>query len=251
MCRVLGVSPSGYHAWVRRGRSRHARRDEGLRGEVRVIHVRSRGTYGAPRVHAELAAQGHAVGRKRVARLMREQGLAGVSRRRGTRTTRPEPGRRAAPDLVERRFQAQAPNRLWVADITYVPTWAGFVFLAVVLDVFSRRIVGWAMADHLRTELVLEALNMAVEQRRPEAVIHHSDQGTQYTSLAFGKRCREMGGASFDRLGRGLLRQRDGRELLRHARMRAHRPAFVSHSGAGEKGGVRFRRGVVQPRASS
>ena len=133
------------------------------------------------------------MGRKRVARLMREQGLAGVSRRRGTRTTRPEPGRRAAPDLVERRFQAQAPNRLWVADITYVPTWAGFVFLAVVLDVFSRRIVGWSMADHLRTELVLEALNMAVGQRRPEAVIHHSDQGTQYTSLAFGKRCREMG----------------------------------------------------------
>ena len=193
MCRVLGVSPSGYHAWVRRGRSRHARRDEELRGEVRGIHARSRGTYGAPRVHAELAAQGHAVGRKRVARLMREQGLAGVSRRRGTRTTRPEPGRRAAPDLVERRFQAQAPNRLWVADITYVPTWAGFVFLAVVLDVFSRRIVGWSMADHLRTELVLEALNMAVGQRRPEAVIHHSDQGTQYTSLAFGKRCREMG----------------------------------------------------------
>ena len=193
MCRVLGVSPSGYPAWVRRGRSRHARRDEELRGEVRAIHVRSRGTYGAPRVHAELAAQGHAVGRKRVARLMREQGLAGVSRRRGTRTTRPEPGRRAAPDLVKHRFQAQAPNRLPVADITYVPTWAGFVFLAVVLDVFSRRIVGWSMADHLRTELVLEALNMAVGQRRPEAVIHHCDQGTQYTSLAFGKRCREMG----------------------------------------------------------
>ena len=130
---------------------------------------------------------------KRVARLMREQGLAGVSRRRGTRTTCPEPGRRAAPDLVERRFEAEAPDRLWVADITYVPTWAGFVFLAVVLDVFSRRIVGWAMADHLRTELVLDALNMAATQRRPEAVVHHSDQGTQYTSLAFGKRCREMG----------------------------------------------------------
>ena len=124
---------------------------------------------------------------------MREQGLAGVSRRRGARTTRPDPGRRAAPDLVQRCFRARAPNRLWVADITYVPTWAGFVFLAVVLDVFSRRIVGWAMADHLRTELVLDALNMAATQRRPEAVIHHSDQGTQYTSLAFGHRCREMG----------------------------------------------------------
>ena len=193
MCRVLGVSPSGYYAWRGRGRSRHARRDEELRGEVRAAHRRSRGTYGAPRVHAELAARGHAVGCKRVARLMREEGLAGVSRRRGTRTTRPEPGRRAAPDLVERHFHAEAPDRLWVADITYVPTWAGFVFLAVVLDVYSRRIVGWAMQDHLRTELVLEALNMAASQRRPEKVIHHSDQGSQYTSVAFGKRCREMG----------------------------------------------------------
>ena len=193
MCRVLGVSPSGYYAWRGRGRSRHARRDEELRGEVREIHGRSRGTYGVPRVHADLAARGHAVGRKRVARLMREEGLAGVSRRRATRTTRPEPGRRAAADLVERHFHAEVPDRLWVADITYVPTWAGFVFLAVVLDVYSRRIVGWAMADHLRTELVLEALNMAVSQRRPEGVIHHSDQGSQYTSLAFGKRCREMG----------------------------------------------------------
>ena len=193
MCRVLGVSPSGYYAWRGRGRSRHARRDEELRGEVRATHRRSRGTYGAPRVHADLAARGHAVGRKRVARLMREEGLSGVSRRRGTRTTRPEPGRRAAADLVERHFHAEAPDRLWVADITYVPTWAGFVFLAVVLDVYSRRIVGWAMQDHLRTELVLEALNMAVRQRRPQEVIHHSDQGTQYTSVAFGKRCREMG----------------------------------------------------------
>ena len=193
MCRVLGVSPSGYYAWRGRGRSRRARDDDRLRGEVRAAHERSRGTYGAPRVHAELAARGRAVGRKRVARLMREQGLAGVSRRRGTRTTRPDPGRRAAPDLVQRRFQAPAPDRLWVADITYVPTWAGFVFLAVAPDVFSRRIVGWAMADHLRTGLVLDALNMAATQRRPEAVIHHSDQGTQYTSLAFGRRCREMG----------------------------------------------------------
>ena len=128
---------------------------------------------------------------------MREEGLSGVSRRRGTRTTRPEPGRRAAADLVERHFHAEAPDRLWVADITYVPTWAGFVFLAVVLDVYSRRIVGWAMQDHLRTELVLEALNMAVRQRRPQEVIHHSDQGTQYTSVAFGKRCRERGCQKF------------------------------------------------------
>ena len=119
--------------------------------------------------------------------------LAGVSRRKGTRTTRRDRRLRPAPDLVERRFEADAPDRLWVTDITYVPTWAGFVFLAVVVDAFSRRVVGWQMATHLRTELVLEALNIALWQRRPGSVVHHSDQGSQYTSYAFGKRCREMG----------------------------------------------------------
>ena len=146
-----------------------------------------------PRVHAQLHRGGCRVSRKRVARLMREAGLAGVSRRRGTRTTRREPGHRAAPDRVERQFAADAPDRIWVADITYVPTWTGFVYLAIVLDVFSRKVVGWSMANHLRTELVLGALNMALRQRRAQGVVHHSDQGSQYTSLAFGKRCREMG----------------------------------------------------------
>ena len=158
-----------------------------------LLHEESRGTYGAPRVHAELMAQGCRVSRKRVARLMREASLAGVSRRRGTRTTRLEPSHRAVPDRVERQFQADTPDRLWVADVTYVPTWTGFVYQAIVLDVFSRRVVGWSMAHHLRTELVLGALNMALAQRRPEGVVHHSDSGSQYTSLAFGKRCREMG----------------------------------------------------------
>ena len=193
MCRVLGVSASGYYAWRSRGRSHRAKRDEELCGTIRTIHKASRGTYGAPRVHAELGNQGCRVGRKRVARLMRESGLAGVSRRRGTRTTRREPGHRAAPDRVERQFTAEAPDRIWVADITYVPTWTGFLYLAIVLDVFSRKVVGWAMANHLRTELVLAALNMAIGQRRPQGVIHHSDKGAQYTSLAFGKRCRETG----------------------------------------------------------
>ena len=124
---------------------------------------------------------------------MRSVGVAGVSRRRGPRTTRRNAQARPAPDRVERRFEADAPNRLWVADITYVPTLAGFLYLAIVLDVFSRRVVGWAMAGHLRTALVVEALEMAVDQRRPVAVIHHSDQGCQYTSLAFGARCRERG----------------------------------------------------------
>ena len=193
MCRVLGVSASGYYAWRGRGRSRRAQRDEELRGTVRTIHKASGGTYGVPRVHAQLHRGGCRVSRKRVARLMREAGLAGVSRRRGTRTTRREPGHRAAPDRVERQFAADAPDRIWVADITYVPTWTGFVYLAIVLDVFSRKVVGWSMANHLRTELVLGALNMALRQRRAHGVVHHSDQGSQYTSLAFGKRCREMG----------------------------------------------------------
>ena len=192
MCRVLGVSPSGYYAWRGRGRCSRARCDEELHSTIQSIHQESRGTYGVPRVHAELVAGGWRVSRKRVARLMREAGLVGVSRRRGTRTTRADSSRSAAPDRVERRFHAEAPDRLWVADITYVPTWAGFVYLAIVLDVFSRRVVGWAMATHLRTELVLAALNMAIGQRRPDGVVHHSDKGTQYTSLAFGKRCREM-----------------------------------------------------------
>ena len=193
MARVLGVSPSGYYAWRRRPPSARARADAELRARVQAIHGRSRGTYGAPRIHAELTEGGVAVSRKRVARVMRSVGVAGVSRRRGPRTTRRNAQARPAPDRVERRFEADAPNRLWVADITYVPTLAGFLYLAIVLDVFSRRVVGWAMAGHLRTALVVEALEMAVDQRRPEAVIHHSDQGCQYTSLAFGARCRERG----------------------------------------------------------
>ncbi len=164
-----------------------------MRGTIRAIHEVSGGTYGAPRVHAEMMAGGCRVSRNRVARLMREAGLAGVSRRRGMRTTRVDQSHCVVPDRVERQFQADAPDRLWVADVTYVPTWTGFVYLAIVLDVFSRRVVGWSMTHHLRTELVLGALNMALGQRRPDGVVHHSDRGSQYTSLAFGKRCREMG----------------------------------------------------------
>ena len=193
MARVLGVSPSGFYAWRDREPSRRRQCDDVLKACIGNIHQRSRGTYGAPRIHAELAEDGVHVARKRVARLMREMGLAGISRRKGTQTTRRDDTARRAPDLVERRFQADAPDQLWVADITYVPTWAGFLFLAVVVDACSRRVVGWSMANHLRTELVLEALNMALWQRRPDSVVHHSDQGCQYTSYAFGKRCREMG----------------------------------------------------------
>ena len=193
MCRVLEVSSSGYYAWRQWQPSVRAQADQKLRQQIREIHERSKGTYGAPRIHAELADTGVHVGRKRVARLMQAEDLRGVSRRKAPRTTQRKPDARPAPDLVQRDFTASRPNELWVADITFIRTWAGFLYLAVVVDAWSRRVVGWAMATHLRTELVLEALQMAIQQRRPEGVIHHSDQGSQYTSLTFGRRCREAG----------------------------------------------------------
>ena len=145
-------------------------------------------------MQAALKAGGEKHGRKRITRLMRAAGLVGASRRRsGVTTTRRDKEARPAPDLVDRNFVASRPNQLWVADITFVPTASGFLYLAVVLDAWSRKVVGWSMANHLRTELVLDALEMAIGQRRPDGVIHHSDQGSQYTSLAFGKRCKEAG----------------------------------------------------------
>jgi putative transposase len=193
MCRVLEVSPSGYYAWLRRAPSARARADAALLERIREIHTHSRGTYGVPRIHPELREHGIRVSRKRLARLMRGAQLRGVSRRRGVRTTRRDPQAKPAGDLVQRNFTADAPDRLWVADISYIPTWTGFLYLAVVLDVFTRRVVGWAMATHLRKELVLAALEMALWRRRPEEVIHHSDHGSQYTSVEFGRRCREAG----------------------------------------------------------
>jgi putative transposase len=190
MCRLLGVSSSGYYAWLKRRPSRRAEADAALLAEIRAAHAISRGTYGAPRIHAELTVKGIRVGRKRVARLMSRAGIAGVSRRKFVITTVKSDGRQA-PDLVERNFTAAAPDRLWVADITYIPTWTGFLYLAVVLDAFSRRVVGWSMATTLAAQLVLDALNMALVTRRPKDVIHHSDQGSQYTSIAFGQRCRD------------------------------------------------------------
>lgn len=193
LCRVLKVSHSGYYAWLNRPQSARAKRDALLVPQIIASHERSDSTYGSPRILGDLKEAGEHVSRKRVARLMRERGIVGVSRRRFVVTTQRSANNTAAPDLVDRDFTADRPNKLWVADITYVPTWAGFLFLAIVLDVFSRRIVGWAMATHLKTELVLDALEMAIMQRKPDAVTHHSDHGTQYTSLAFGKRCEELG----------------------------------------------------------
>jgi putative transposase len=201
LCRSLGVSPSGYYAWLERPASSRSVADTTLTATIQAIHATSRGTYGAPRVHAELTDPDGLYqvrcGRKRVARLMRLARIIGCHRRRARHTTIADPTAAPAEDLVKRAFAPaaiEAPDRLYVADITYVRTWEGWLYLAVVLDCFSRRVVGWAMADHLRTELVLEALGMAVWQRRPaQGVVHHSDHGCQYTSLAFGRELRESG----------------------------------------------------------
>jgi putative transposase len=195
LCRVLHVSRAGYYAFAKRALSARARADSALETRIREIHTTSRGTYGSPRIHAELADVDQIrCGRKRVARLMRRAGLVGVCRRRRVRTTRRDAHAAVSDDLVQRAFRASGPNHLWLADITYLPTWQGVLYLAAVLDAYSRRVVGWAMADHMRAELVVEALDMALWRRRPGAgLIHHSDHGSQYTSLAFGRRCREAG----------------------------------------------------------
>lgn len=186
------MSPSGFYAWASRQPSKRKQQDDAFKTKIKEIHQRSRGTYGAPRILAELKFLGVRVSKKRVQRLMKELGIQGASRRRWCTTTLRD-GSRPAPDLVSRKFVAERPNQLWVADITYIPTWEGFLFLSVVLDVFSRKIVGWSMQSHLRTELVLSALTMALNQRKPDDVIHHSDQGCQYTSISFGLRCKQEG----------------------------------------------------------
>lgn len=196
LCKVLGVTRQGYYAWRRRGPSLRQLGDDELARLIVTIYDGSLQTYGAPRVQLELADEHEVhVGRKRVARLMRELELQGVSRRgKKQRTTVPDPKAPPAPDLVERRFEADAPNRLWLADLTYVPTLEGYLFLAVVMDMYSRKIVGWSMRDDLKAELVVDALAMAVTRRRPPAgLVHHSDRGSQYTSLAFGRTLRESG----------------------------------------------------------
>jgi len=194
LCRVLKVSCSGFYAWRKRPMSQRARADVCLTALIRAIHESSHCTYGAPRIHAELHhGYGVHVARKRVARLMREAGLKGIQKRRFVCTTRSGERHRWVPDLVDRDFTVSEPDKLWVADATYIATAEGFLYLAVVVDAFSRRVVGWAMDERLQTSLVLAALEMAYAQRVPQGVIHHSDHGCQYTSIAFGKRCTELG----------------------------------------------------------
>lgn len=194
VCRQLGVPTSTYYA--RRARKPSARRlrDAELVGEIEAARAGYRRVYGARKTWRELGRRGISVGRDRVARLMRQQGLCGVRRGRGVRTTTPEAAADRARDLVERRFAATAPNRLWVADLTYIRTYSGFCYLAFVLDVFSRRIVGWQIATHMRTQLVLDALEMAVALRDLDGrLIAHSDRGSQYTSLHYTDRLDELG----------------------------------------------------------
>jgi putative transposase len=195
MCRVLGVSRSGFYAWATRAPSDRGLSDAWLGEQIREVHEANRGVYGAPRVHAELRmARGIYVGRKRVERLMRSAGISGLVPKKRGRTTIRVRGVRVADDLVQRRFRPDSPNVLWVADLTYLRTWEGWLYLVAVQDAYSRRIVGWSMADHMRSDLVVDALNMAIARRRPEAgLIHHSDQGSQFVSLAFGQACGKAG----------------------------------------------------------
>jgi len=195
MAGVLGVSRAGYHAWEKREPSARKTADEQLKVRIGEIHAASFGIYGAPRVHAELAdTYGIHVGRKRVARLMRELGIQGVSRRGKRKAKKSASEMPAAPDLVKRDFTAERPDELWVADITYIPTWEGWLFLAAVVDVCTKRCCGWSMRNDLTADLVVDALGMAVTLRRPGLeTIHHSDRGSQYRSLAIGKTLKESG----------------------------------------------------------
>jgi putative transposase len=194
LCRMLGVSRSGYYAWRSRPPSMRSHQDVTLTSKIREIHRRSRQTYGFPRVHAELRALGPRLREQRVERLMRDAGLRSCMRGRRKGTTHRAKGTAPAEDLVKRNFAATEADKVWVADITYIATREGFLYLAFILDVHSRRIVGWAMADHLRTELVVDDLQMAVWRSKPSAgLIHHSDQGVQYTALSFSERLKEVG----------------------------------------------------------
>jgi len=194
LCRVLAVARSAYYAWARRGVSARATADEAMAAHIAAAYARSRRTYGAPRVHAALRAQGVHCARKRVARLMRAAGLVGCHRRRRARTTTVDPAQVPAPNLVARDFTASAPNRLWIGDITFVPTGEGWLYLAILVDVYSRRVIGWAMAEHLRAELTLDALAMALQSRRPPpGLVHHTDRGSQYTAALYRSRLAAHG----------------------------------------------------------
>jgi putative transposase len=251
MCRVLQVSRTGFYNWERRVLSDRALTDAWLTDKIRQIHEQRRGVYGAPRIHAELRMEHDVrVGRKRVARLMKDAGISGVTPRKRYRTTIRIPGITPATDLVERQFRPDRPNVLWVADITYLRTGEGWLYLAAVQDAYSRQIVGWAMATHMRATLVLDALKMALARRRPPpGLIHHSDQGSQYVSLAFGRAARRRGDRGLDGLPRRRVRQRGRRDVLRDAQKGARQPPHLARPARAAVRGVRVHRGVLQPPA--
>ncbi len=195
MCRCLSVSTSGFYAWQKREPSAHTKRDDALRGRIKDIHADSRKTYGSPRVHAELAEEGFEVSRKRVARLMAEEGIVGRRKRAFRKTTDSKHDQPIADNVLDQNFEADAPDKAWVADITYIRTHRGWLYLAVVIDLYSRRVVGWSMAEHMRTELVLNALGMALGSRNPhpEGLLFHSDRGSQYAAAKYRDALKDAG----------------------------------------------------------
>jgi len=250
MCRVLEVSRSGYHAWTQRRLAPRALEDARLTERIRELHRKRRSVYGSPRIWSDLVLDdGERIGRKRVERLMRQAGLSGLITKKWRATTIRVPGVRVADDLLDRNFAAGAPNRCWVADITYLRTWEGWLYLVAVQDLYSRRIVGWAMADHLRAELVTDALGMALAHRRPaHGLIWHSDQGSPIRQ----SRLRTEGARRRDRAVDGqqgrLLRQRRRRELLRDGEEGADQPPHLAHEGRAAHRGFRLHRSLLQPR---
>lgn len=251
MARVLRVSRSGYYAWRGRGPSAREAADAELAERIGRVHAESRGTYGYPRVHAKLRGE-QVVGRNRVARLMRARGLSGCRPEDRRSITRRDKDALPAPDLVGRRFLVDAPNKLWLADITYVPTLEGWLYLAFVLDAHSRKVVGWSMAGHLRAELVVDALEMAVGRRRPgEGLIHHSDRGFRVHLARVRQRSQRGSDTAVDGRRGGRVRQRDGGVVRVEPQARADRAGCVADEGGGESGDLRVHRGVLQPKQAA
>ena len=252
MCRALGVNRTSFHDWQRRAPSDRELTDAWLTEKIKQIHADSDGTYGARRIHAELRLEhGIRVGRKRVERLMKAAGISGLLPRKRRRTTVRLPGVRVAPDLVERDFRPSGPDQTWSADITYISTWEGFLYLAHVQDLFSRLIVGWSMAEHLRSELVVDALAMALARRRPDpGLVHHSDQGCQFTAVLFTNRCAKAGiEVSMGSVGDCYDTQRRLRDLPRQPQEREDLPAILADPRRGTHRDLRVHRGLLQPAA--
>jgi putative transposase len=247
-CELFGVSTSGFYAWASRAPSDRELSDVWLIEKIKTIHAAKRGVYGSRRVTAELRlGDGIEVSRKRVQRLMRAGGLPGLVARKRGRTTIRVPGVRVADDLVNRRFRPAGPDVLWVADLTYLRTWEGWVYLAAIQDAFSRRIVGWSMAEHMRSELVVDALEMALHRRRPgPGLVHHSDQGSQFVSLAFGQKARDAGiavsmgskGCAYDNAV--------AESFFATVKERARAPAFLADTARTHLRGLRVRRRLLQ-----